>query len=214
MWSREENGHPAVSWPPGILFMGLSKTKATERRQCTIHRYLGKMLEYLAHLSWKRPKSWRQFCRFWHLEQYSGFHLVSHSWETENCVVGSFVLTLWQLMPFPPQSLYATPKKASNAWNGERTGFSWSAWRRLWVGFSLGTWTNFGVPGIALWITRHCCSGNESHFKVWHSGVLSHVTNQQKGCFILMASLELGTFWIIVLGPASTLSTVIISDLV
>lgn len=40
-----------------------------------------------------------------HLEQYSGFHWVSHSWETENCVVGSFVLTLRQLMPFFPHPL-------------------------------------------------------------------------------------------------------------
>lgn len=28
-----------------------------------------------------------------HLEQYSGFYWVSHSWETENRVVGGFVLT-------------------------------------------------------------------------------------------------------------------------
>ena len=28
------------------------------------------------------------------LEQYAGFYWVSHSWETENCAVGGFVLTL------------------------------------------------------------------------------------------------------------------------
>lgn len=102
--------------------------------------------------------------QIWHLEQYSGFHRVSHAWETENWVTGSFVLTLWQLMPFPPHSLYASPKKASRAWSGERICFSWSAQGRLWVGLSLEMWINCGVPRVALWITKHRCSGNESQY--------------------------------------------------
>lgn len=48
-----------------------------------------------------------------YLEQYSGFHWVSHSWETENCAVGSFVLSLRQLMPFLPHPLYVSSKKHS-----------------------------------------------------------------------------------------------------
>lgn len=48
-----------------------------------------------------------------HLEQYSGFHWVSHFWETENCVVGSFVLTLRQLIPFFPHPLYTSSKQYS-----------------------------------------------------------------------------------------------------
>lgn len=48
-----------------------------------------------------------------HLEQYSGFYWVSHSRETESRVVGGFVLTLRQLMPFLPHPLYAGSKEHS-----------------------------------------------------------------------------------------------------